>query len=456
MTYQRTTQVVRLSDIIIRKYQPLFNDIEHSDQIVTSGRAGAKSSFAGIKEIYMISTSSCAVVVMRKHHNKLRKTVYQECIRAINRLGLKKSDFKITVSPMQITHKQTGSTIYFAGSDSVDDTKGIIDPFNPIKLVVIDELTEFFDDGDGEDELEQIKATFVRGNDDYFTTMYLFNPPKNPKAPIMQWLNKVKLRPDVTHIHADYRDVPEHWLGRMLIKAAELMREFDIKMYEWVWLGLCTGLEDLIYYMFDEEKHVREYNFETDGQLTLIGIGIDYGQMNATTYQAFGLSMIHKRLFGLGEYYHSGRDSGKQKSPSEYAKDFVEFVTEIELKTNQSVVFAVIDPSAKGLKEEIKRLIPRVKLVEADNRVNVGINRVQKLLSFNLLTLSREQKNAISEMYLYSYDEKSIERGIEKPVKLNDHAQDAIRYLVMYLWRYIGKVLPYLRDKEDKEDENVD
>lgn len=53
--------------------------------------------------------------------------------------------------------------MYFAGSDGIDDTKGIIDEERPIKLVIIDEATEFFDDGEGEDEILNIEATFARG-----------------------------------------------------------------------------------------------------------------------------------------------------------------------------------------------------------------------------------------------------------------------------------------------------
>ena len=40
----------------------------------------------------------------------------------------------------------------------IDDTKGIIDEDKPIKLVIIDEATEFFDDGEGEAELANIEA----------------------------------------------------------------------------------------------------------------------------------------------------------------------------------------------------------------------------------------------------------------------------------------------------------
>ena len=119
-------------------------------QILTSGRAGTKSSAMAIMADFLIvSEDDSAAVIMRKHHNKLRKTVYQECVRAIGRLGLSKKHFTITRSPMQITYKKNGNTIYFTGSDSIDDTKGMIDEKNHIRLVVLDELTEFFDKGEG-------------------------------------------------------------------------------------------------------------------------------------------------------------------------------------------------------------------------------------------------------------------------------------------------------------------
>lgn len=181
--------------------------------ILTSGRAGTKSSYASIRSDYqLVSDANGSVVVLRKHHNKLRKTVYKEMLRGISRLQIPKNKFRITKSPMEIIYKKYGTTMYFAGSDGIDDTKGIIDEDKPIKLVVLDELTEFFDDGEGEDELTNIEATFVRGNKGGFQMIYLYNPPKNPNAPINLWCKKMKKREDCIHIHTDYRDVPVDWL----------------------------------------------------------------------------------------------------------------------------------------------------------------------------------------------------------------------------------------------------
>ena len=137
--------------------------------------------------------------------------------------------------------------------------------------------------------------------------LYLYNPPKNPNAPVNVWCKKMELRPDAIHKHIDYRDIPVSWLGKKLLESAELLKNTDYRLYRWVWLGECIGVDDLIYYMFNDnhrhEPEARHYK--------LIGIGVDYGQQNATTYQAAGVNINKRRIEGIDEFYHSGRDSGK-------------------------------------------------------------------------------------------------------------------------------------------------
>lgn len=366
-------------------------------------------------------------------------------LRGINRLKVPKTAFKITKSPMEITYKKHGTTIYFSGSDGIDDTKGIIDEDKPIKLVILDELTEFFDDGEGEDELTNIEATFVRGNSSGFQMIYLYNPPKNPNAEINQWCKKMEKRSDCIHIHTDYRDVPAGWLGQDLIDSAEEMLKSDPKMYRWVWLGEPTGVDDLIYYMFKPKNHIYDpskYVKESKEAIGEIGIGVDYGQQNATVFEAAGIDYENQLLRGLKEYYHSGRETGRQKSPSDYAKDLKQFCDELEKEYNRVVSYIFIDPSAAGLIEEVRRQLPHISIVLARNDVKLGISRVQKLLSLKKSRISASQKYLIKEMGIYQYDPKSIENGREVPLKVNDHAQDAWRYLVVGMWKQIIYMLP--------------
>lgn len=371
-------------------------------------------------------------------------------LRGINRLEIPKNRFYITKSPMEITYKKYNTTIYFSGSDGIDDTKGIIDEDKPIKLVIIDELTEFFEDGEGEDELANIEATFVRGNKAGFQMIYLYNPPKNPNAPVNLWCKKMEKRPDCIHIHTDYRDVPADWLGQDLIDSAEAMKEADPKMYRWTWLGESVGVDELIYYMFSDRNRKKP---EDDRIYERVYIGGDYGQQNATTYQAFGLDMYRHKFIGLGEYYHSGRESGTQRSPSEYAQDLVQFMDNLHEKYSVKAFYICLDPSAKGLQEEVRRatrdLDYQVVIKNAENDVALGISRVQKALVFDILSISPDQDNLIRELGLYEYDKKSIEKGKEVPIKENDHACDALRYAVMGAWLYIKRWIP--QDEKPEE-----
>lgn len=441
---------VRLSELIISKYYSTFKDKKYTHKIFTSGRAGTKSSRGGLKAIWkIISDNDCSVVVLRKTHNKLRKTVFKECLRAINRFKLDKNDFKITVSPMEIKYKKNNNTIYFTGNDSIDDTKGIIDENKPIKLVILDELTEFFDKGDGEDEIQNIEATFIRGNNDEFCMEYYFNPPKNPKAEIMQWVEKMCQRKDCIRIHTDYRDVPQEWLGKKLIESAEELRKLDIKMYNWLWLGLCTGIDELIYYMFNEETMVKEPTKENIANMKFLFAGGDYGQMNPTTFEVYGIDFVDKCLRGIDEYYYSGRDTGKQKSPSDYAQDFKKLKEKVENETGKKLLVLFLDPSAKGLAEEIKRVCPGISIPGTDNTVALGISRVQKLMSYMRLFISPKQVHLIAERYLYKYDEDKLDKGKEEPIKENDHCSDAERYIVMGVWKYLKLILPHIIGDKD-------
>ena len=119
------------------------------------------------------------------------------------------------------------------------------------------------------------------------------------------------------------------------------------------------------------------------------------------------------------------------------------------------IFYIYLDPSAKGLQEEIKRatrsLGYTVLVKDAENDVALGISRVQKALVYDVLTISPLQKHAVDEFGLYEYDKKSIEKGKEVPIKENDHCMDAIRYAVMGAWKRIKHWLPVEENIEDTE-----
>ena len=77
--------------MIIPKFYETFNDTVTTHKIYSSGR-GTKSGYGGIHGIYkIISDDNCSVVVMRKFHNKLYKTVYKEFLELLRDLVASKN-----------------------------------------------------------------------------------------------------------------------------------------------------------------------------------------------------------------------------------------------------------------------------------------------------------------------------------------------------------------------------
>jgi len=185
-----------------------------------------------IKIVYnSLSNKNCSTVILRKHQNQLRKSVYKEIKRACKRLGLEEgTDYTAKLSPMEINFNN-GNTIYFAGGDDYETVKGMIDENTLIKMVWFEELTGW----DNPEDVDQIKATFMRGNDDWFITFYSYNPPKM----IANWVNAevINIRTDRLVHSSTYLDVPVEWLGEQFIIEAETLKRENELAYRNEYLG---------------------------------------------------------------------------------------------------------------------------------------------------------------------------------------------------------------------------
>ena len=179
-------------------------------------------------------------------------------------------------------------------------------------------------------------------------------------------------------------------------------------------LGLWVLAEGVIYDMFDTDRHVIKEIPKCDEYI----VSIDYGTGNPTVFLLIGFK--DNKAYVIDEYYYSGRDTGRQKTDSEYADDFGEFVRE----KNISAVYA--DPSAASFITELRRRGHYV--IPADNAVLDGIRYVANLISQDRLFVHERCKNTITEFTVYSWDPKAAQRGEDKPLKEHDHAMDALRY----------------------------
>lgn len=334
---------INIKDIISPSFWNVFNS-KKPYIILDGGRGSTKTSMAALKLVYhCISEDKCSAIVLRKYQNTLRNSVFKEIKKASSRLGLiENKDYVANVSPMKVTFYNDNS-IYFAGTDDIEKLKGFVDETRPIKLLWIEEASEF----DSEDDFQQTIATFSRGNNDYFIAMFTFNPPKNKYSFINEWEEKMKSRSDVLVSHTDYRTVPQEWLGTMFINEAERLKKYDEKRYEWIYLGKVIGIEGLIYnpdlFIIEPADYLERNNL----RILYVDFSVDCGhQTSATSCGAYGYA-TDGRWYRLDSYYYSPHEKARKKAPSELAQDLFNFRTYI-CKKYQTIVDTETIDSAEG------------------------------------------------------------------------------------------------------------
>ena len=342
-------QTINIKNIIAPHFYKVFNS-KKRHQIYKGGRGSAKTSMISIKiDEFNLEYRNCNAIIIKRYQNTIRNSVFKEIKRALKRLGLNENiDYKATVSPFQIHLFRTGNDIYFAGGDDYEKVKGFIDEDAPIKMVWFEEMTEF----DDADEIDQIIATFSRGNNDWFSVLYSFNPPKNRFHWINLWLEKMKERDDVLIHHSDYRTVPEKWLGREFIEEAERLKKYDEKRYRWIYLGEVIGIEGLIYnpdlFIIEKAHYIEEKKL----RIIYVDFSIDCGhQTSATSCGAYGYA-TDGRWYRLDTYYYSPHEKARKKAPSEVAQDLFNFRTYICKKYNAIVDKETIDSAEGALRNQ--------------------------------------------------------------------------------------------------------
>lgn len=193
--------------------------------------------------------------------------------------------------------------------------------------------------------------------------------------------------------------------------------------------------EGLVYPMY-ENAIIDHLPVGNDGVLpaTDYVVSIDYGTMNA-----FAAMLWSKRggvWYGERNYYYSGRNEGKQKTDEEYANDLDEWIADTweEYRhmpavgglfgTERGKIRTIIDPSAASFIALLRKK-EWCKVQKADNSVADGIRETAVAMQSGLVKILKSCKNIIDELSGYTWDNSAKD---ERPIKINDHACDAMRY----------------------------
>jgi PBSX family phage terminase large subunit len=186
-------------------------------------------------------------------------------------------------------------------------------------------------------------------------------------------------------------------------------------------LGEWCLAEGAIYDMWDPIKHVVEESPFDESQPIDRYIGIDYGTVNAAAFLFIGIQ--NHCAYCEREYYYESSKHNRQKDEGEYGRDLNEFVGKTTIRS------IIIDPSAVSFKGHLRNKYG-LPVRDADNSVLDGIRTTGRLLASEKLYVHSSCKNLIKEFSSYVWDANSQVSGVDRPMKQNDHACDALRYVL--------------------------
>lgn len=407
---------MKISNLIAPVFWSTFNS-KKPIQIDKGGRGSTKTSKNSLKvDLHCLEEKKCSAIVLRKYQNTLRDSVFKEIKRALKRLSLIEDvDYKQSLSPLRIK-LNNGNNIYFAGADDYEKLKGMIDEDAPIKIVWFEELTEF----DNEEEIEQIRATFSRGNNDWFISLFSYNPPKNKYHWVNEWEEKMRVRDDVIITHSDYRTVPQEWLGRMFIDTAEQLKKYDNKRYRWIYLGEVIGLEGMIYNPELIEYVSGDYVEKNNLRILYLDFSADGGhQTSATACGCYGLAN-DGYWYLLDTYYYSPKEKPKKKAPSELSRDIFNFEIAMIKNWKAREDQETIDSAEGALRNQLyadygKRFHPVNKGKSKEELIDysqafLAKGKFRVLLNSNNKIFKKENEN-------YMWKDGTIEKGKPEPDK---------------------------------------
>ncbi|GII63558.1 phage terminase large subunit [Sphaerisporangium krabiense] len=283
-----------------------------------------------------------------------------------------------------------------------------------------------------------------------------------PQSFWMMLLSRLRV-PGAKMLATTNPDGPGHWLKRDFIaRAAEIgMRHWHFSLddnpslepsyiarlkaqYVGLWYrrfieGAWCLAEGAIYEMFDDQHHVTDDLPAIDRWFSL---GIDYGTVNPFAALAVGLGE-DRRLHVVAEYRHDSRTARRQLTDGEYSRELRAWLALVERPREQGKTRGIqperiyVDPSAASFMTQLwSDKVPSVSA--ANNSVIDGIRTVSTLLGADQLRIHHSCEGLLAELPGYSWDDKAAEKGEDKPLKVDDHSCDALRYALhssAWLWR---------------------
>lgn len=328
------------------------------------------------------------------------KKACEPAIKVVN-----ESRLELTVN----TTKGGTSTIALRGWEAVETLRG-----QKFDYIVIDEIASMRNWQNNWQEVIRPTLTDTKGEALFISTPKGFNH-------FYELYNLQEKDTDYKSFHFSSYDNP-HLPMEELDKARMEMSE---DKFAQEYLADFRKTEGLVYKEFNREIHVYSDDQNNPKYIPYgvvnTAVGVDWGYTNPAA-----VLKIHQdtdsRFFIDSEYYKTGKTT--------------EEIVEVARSFNGNFYYP--DPAEPDRCEQLKKAGCNVREVSKD--VEAGIQTVRELFKQNRLFINANCKNLILELETYSYPEKKPGHNeYEAPIKENDHAMDAMRYVLYMHSRKLGR-----------------
>lgn len=163
------------------------------------------------------------------------------------------------------------------------------------------------------------------------------------------------------------------------------------------------------------------------------GVGSDYGTTNMTCYSLIGITQLEednsREYHVLAEKYFDASREGYQQTDTQRVSDVLQMQEKYNLDNRVSFYVSHDANNFKAALEQERKIKLDVKSFKP-NTLDC-ISKLSQLMGDNKLKIHESCKETIKQIQGYEWDSKKAGKGIDAPIKENDHLIDSMRAPIM-------------------------
>lgn len=368
-------------------------------RVVNCGRRFGKTTLAVLEMVSRaLSKDDTQVAYIAPTYQQARDIAWQELKKIVNPIHV-----SINESRLEVTIKtQDGgkSTIWLRGWENIETLRG-----QRFDFIVIDEVASMRNFQSSWQEVVRPTLTDTAGHAMFISTPKGFNH-------FYELYNKEREDKDYKSFHYTSYDNP-HVPSEEIDKAKE---EVTTDRFAQEYMADFRKMEGLVYKEFDRTRHI----FDDDtphAAFNDVLLGIDFGYTNPAAI--LEIKKDSDNTYWVTSEWYKRKQSNDQ-------------IVEKAQSFGSNMVYA--DPEAPEKIKELADAGLNIRdVIKGKGSVEYGIEKVRELFKQNRLFIHERCKNTILELETYHYEDQEGQdlNKKEVPAKENDHAMDALRYVLM-------------------------